>query len=296
MSNSDKTTKGKFYIMFNEMFLFYGNDVYKLGKAKDISNRLNGYTTSYIEPPEIKFLSKVCKNYNLLEKNIFNKLAKQRIKPNREFFKLTNIKETKQIIELEVERINNLSIDEIELELKQPNVNKPKPNKPTIDKHNDDILNFYLLLKSDIHLNELKELEPNNKALNKVLLLRQFEEQNKIKNLDINFDESNPQMNITDDNLNLIKKVFRITKDKPTNIKELNKFYIGMLRNIIGNLELIKTDSKTNTNNKNSKDLKYIWNEELNKQLFEVNLNMSQNYFNFDILKRLKMDFGKNNR
>ncbi len=279
MSNSDKTTKGKFYIMFNEMFLFYGNDVYKLGKAKDISNRLNGYTTSYIEPPEIKFLSKVCKNYNLLEKNIFNKLAKQRIKPNREFFKLTNIKETKQIIELEVERINNLSIDEIELELKQPNI------KPKVIKQIDNILNFLLLLSSDEYLNELKE--PNNKTINKLLLLRQFEKDNFIKKLDINFDESKPQINISDDNLILIKKVFRITKDKPSNIKELNKFYIGMLRNTIGNLDVIKSKETTDKNNKFS--LKYIWNEELIKQLVDEKVLNSYKYFDNDILKRLEL-------
>ncbi len=165
------------------------------------------------------------------------------------------------------------------------------------DEYNfNSFFNFSKLLKSDEYLNELKEQEDKLKiktvdtTLNKILLLRQFERDNFIKKLDINFDESKPQINIPDDKFKLIKKVFRITKNKPSNIKELNKFYIGMLRNIIGNLEVIKTDSKTNTNNKNSKDLKYNWNEGLNKQLFEVNLNMSQKYFDDDILKRLKLE------
>jgi hypothetical protein len=42
------------------MFKFYGNNnVFKLGKTNDITQRMTGYTTSYIDPVEIKYLSKL---------------------------------------------------------------------------------------------------------------------------------------------------------------------------------------------------------------------------------------------
>jgi hypothetical protein len=63
MSELDNNVPGYIYVMQNEMFNFYGSDVYKIGKAKDIEQRMIGYTTSYIEPVEIKFSSKKCKNY-----------------------------------------------------------------------------------------------------------------------------------------------------------------------------------------------------------------------------------------
>ena len=82
---SDNT--GYIYIMFNIVFRQYGDDVYKIGKAKDVAKRMNGYITSYIDPPEIKYISSHCDNCSLVETIIFHKLRTQRINPNREFFK-----------------------------------------------------------------------------------------------------------------------------------------------------------------------------------------------------------------
>ena len=52
---------GHVYIIYNDMYVTvrykqYGDDVYKIGKAKDITKRLNAYTTSYITPVELLFL------------------------------------------------------------------------------------------------------------------------------------------------------------------------------------------------------------------------------------------------
>ncbi len=59
--------------------------------------RLNNYTTtSYLEPVEIKYLSP---RVNIAESKIFNRLSKNRMKPNREFFKIENLKEVIDIIE-----------------------------------------------------------------------------------------------------------------------------------------------------------------------------------------------------
>ena len=67
-SNDDIINKeGYIYIMYNEMFNYYGDDVYKIGKAKDIGKRMHGYTTSYIKPVEIKYASIKCSDCSLIE-------------------------------------------------------------------------------------------------------------------------------------------------------------------------------------------------------------------------------------
>ena len=50
------------------MFNYYGDDVYKIGKAKDIGKRMYGYTTSYIKPVEIKYASIKCKIMLIINK------------------------------------------------------------------------------------------------------------------------------------------------------------------------------------------------------------------------------------
>ena len=100
---------GYIYILFNEMFNFYGTDVFKIGKAMDVGKRMNGYTTSYIKPVEIKFMSEKCINHSLAEQIIFDRLLNFRMKLNREFFK-GDLSVFIQIIEDVINRINTLSI------------------------------------------------------------------------------------------------------------------------------------------------------------------------------------------
>ena len=78
---------GCIYILYNEVYNYYGDNVYKIGKTKDIYKRLSAYTTSYIKPCEIKFISLNCNDYSKAEMLIFNRLKKYRIINNREFFK-----------------------------------------------------------------------------------------------------------------------------------------------------------------------------------------------------------------
>ena len=100
---------GYIYILFNEMFNFYGTDVFKIGKAMDVGKRMNGYTTSYIKPVEIKFMSEKCINHSLAEQIIFDRLLNFRMKLNRDFFK-GDLSVFIQIIEDVINRINTLSI------------------------------------------------------------------------------------------------------------------------------------------------------------------------------------------
>jgi hypothetical protein len=282
----DNNNKGYFYVLYNEMFNYYGKNVFKLGKTNDINIRLKGYTTSYIEPCEIKYLSTEVKNYNLLEKLIFKHFKQNRIKPNREFFKIDNLKLVSEYVEKEIERINNLTENDILLEIIKLNKEAMNKYKYTTSKPKNEInetIKKELNLDTDIkQINYLNTIDYFNLNLDnyKIKLIREFEENNKIKQLDINFNNSKPEINITDDELKLIKKVFRITKSKPVNVKELNKFYIGMIRNITGCLDIVKSE---NTKDKNNKSITfYNFDKELIKTIVRLNNNIQIQFLVFE--------------
>ena len=118
MTDTKEIKEGHIYIIFNEVFNYYGDNVFKLGKAMDIEKRLSGYTTSYIDNTEVKFLSELCCDYSLAELIIFDRLKSSRIKHNREFFK-GNINDFILIIEDVVKKVNDKSITVREKQLKK---------------------------------------------------------------------------------------------------------------------------------------------------------------------------------
>lgn len=84
MKNNE--VNGYIYCLFNECFLFYGVNVYKIGKAKNIAGRKSDYITPYLDEPKIIIASSPVKNYTVAEQIVFNRLRKYRIKQEREFF------------------------------------------------------------------------------------------------------------------------------------------------------------------------------------------------------------------
>ena len=104
--NDCEIFSGYIYIIFNEMYLFYGENYKKIGKTKCIDNRMCGYTTSYIKPLEILYSSELCKNCTLAEKVIFQKLKDYRVVNNREFFNV-ELKIAVNIIKSVISDINN---------------------------------------------------------------------------------------------------------------------------------------------------------------------------------------------
>ena len=88
MKNKNNIIKeGYLYCMFNEIFKFYGDDVYKLGNTMDVKKRLLNYVTSYLNPSKIIILSKKLADKYLGEQMLFDFLKEYRIKENKEFFK-----------------------------------------------------------------------------------------------------------------------------------------------------------------------------------------------------------------
>ena len=107
-----------------------------------------------------------------------------------------------------------------------------------------------------------------DEVANKILLLRKFEKDNNIIPFDIVFESTGIKINIKDDEFKYLQTVFRMEKNKPSNKNELQKFYIGILRNIFGHLNII--DSKK-TKTKERKDITtYSFNNELNSKLFKL--------------------------
>jgi hypothetical protein len=72
-------TKGYIYIIKNDMYNYYGSNVYKIGKAKDIKSRANNYTTYYINKCDILYESIVVNDYSLCEGIIFKIIDKYRL-------------------------------------------------------------------------------------------------------------------------------------------------------------------------------------------------------------------------
>jgi len=83
--SEDITEEGYIYVLYNPMYDRYG-EIYKIGQAKDITDRLKSYTTSYPEESEIKYSIKH-PYYKDLEKVVHLKLKDYRMSSNREFFK-----------------------------------------------------------------------------------------------------------------------------------------------------------------------------------------------------------------
>jgi hypothetical protein len=63
-----------------------GKNVYKIGKAKNVENRMKGYVTAYAEQCVV-VVEAIFDNVAKAEKMVFDQLIMYRMKTNREFFK-----------------------------------------------------------------------------------------------------------------------------------------------------------------------------------------------------------------
>ena len=82
-----KPNQGFLYCLHNEIFKFYGDDLYKCGNSVDTDKRLCQYTTSYPMPSEILLTSDSFFDKSFAETLLFFYLKDFKFKPNREFIK-----------------------------------------------------------------------------------------------------------------------------------------------------------------------------------------------------------------
>ena len=104
---------GYLYCLYNEVYKYYGEDVYKLGREININQCLNKYKTSYIKPSIIEISLKV-KDIKGAEKILFRELRKYKVKNNREFYKV-ELKVIKEVFNF----IEKLSDDEFKKEINE---------------------------------------------------------------------------------------------------------------------------------------------------------------------------------
>jgi hypothetical protein len=78
--------EGHIYCLHNNIYKYYGDNVYKCGNTSDMNKRIVSYTTSYIEKSNVVLLSDKYIDKNIAELLLFNYLKEYRLKSNREFF------------------------------------------------------------------------------------------------------------------------------------------------------------------------------------------------------------------
>ena len=76
--------EGYVYVLYNPIYDKYG-EIYKIGQAKNLNDRINSYSTFYPEESEIKYFIKH-KYYKEIEKIVHLKLKNYRMNIKREFF------------------------------------------------------------------------------------------------------------------------------------------------------------------------------------------------------------------
>jgi len=116
------STDGCVYVMYNEMFTYYG-ECYKIGCSNNVALRLQGYTTNFVNPCVIVCTSKQSPHYREMEKKVHSILHEHRLHGRREFFKC-NIDTIKAAIQI----VDQMTLDEMQTDLVEPPVERlPKP-------------------------------------------------------------------------------------------------------------------------------------------------------------------------
>lgn len=180
--------EGYLYCMYNEVYIFYGNNVYKLGQTNDFDIRLKGYCTPYIKPCELMYLSEKIRNKVLAENILFEILAEYRITDSREFFKCDlNIIQNAidRVVKLfdehtddELYKLYNNEIYNVNNIIKSANISDVEydviKSKPHITPNELNLANKYLMMKMFVvNLADLgEEFIVNN--FNKMHVMRRY--------------------------------------------------------------------------------------------------------------------------
>lgn len=102
----DKCKKGYIYVLFNQMYKYYGENIYKIGETENCGKRIYDYSTPYIENPLMVYKSQLLIDCRLAESLIFDRLKDCRLRHNREFFRcpIERIKST-------IDEVSSLLLD-----------------------------------------------------------------------------------------------------------------------------------------------------------------------------------------
>ena len=255
------------------------------------------------------------------EKREFNKETKKAMTKKMkeiETEKINNYINETNLYNKEIEKIDNGDIDNINDKIFLNNVNEKDIYKKMIDrkkflKLEDNQLEDYKFLLNDefnynSYFNFLKAFKTNkviseqlinnkqnnmnvkllNSTNNKIILLRKFEKDNNIAPFDINFEKNDDiNVNLNDDKFKHVQDIFRISKSKPTDKNGLKKLYIGMLKNIFGTLEIIK--SKRFKTKERKEIITYTFNNDLIDKLFKLAFKSNKSCFDDQLLTTINI-------
>lgn len=102
--------EGYYYIIYNNIFQHYDNNVYIINTTNNIYNDINIYKKAYISPCDIKYISDKCINIQLAKKIIDNKLLLFKYK-NSSFFYKNELNNLITIIQDTIDNINNNNLN-----------------------------------------------------------------------------------------------------------------------------------------------------------------------------------------
>jgi hypothetical protein len=101
--------------------------------------------------------------------------------------------------------------------------------------------NFQYLMKNNEFLKQQLNFKTNKNVITKILLLREFETKMNIDKLDIQMNNFNIDKieKLNENEIKHFQNIFRTTKTQINTYKQIQKFYIGLIKNICGELNII---------------------------------------------------------
>jgi hypothetical protein len=244
--------------------------------------------------------------FNLIEKGETKKLnIKQNIKQTNLIDKMKH-EEIEKFIEIcfNDDPETNVNIEDINyvLLLKRNEI-LGLNNKEDVEKYKlfiqdeyalNNLFNFQKLFRTNEFIDEkLKEKNTLSKRVKnlsttytKINLLRYFEKMYNINRLDMEFKDITPEKQLTKEDKSLFSNVFRTKKGNLKTKENIIKYYVGLLKNICGDLPLIKSSQIGR-----AKDRKrvYTLNEELMKHLIYLTKqkNPTLKHYNLELIEKL---------
>jgi len=268
---------------FFEMYCYneYVKDTYRTNIKKHYKLILeeNGFILSSsgncnnIELEKTKEMKKEVKEEQLKKFEEFKKLNKESTEYNNK--KYDNFKEN----------IKFLGLNELENE--------------TLDKYKEEIVfskqlenhikTINMFKSYDYIKSKVKEENENafyitiyNSSYNKIKYIKEMEQKYNIHFLNKEFNDRNEEkIEMSDEEYNKMKIIFRSEKEKPKTYDDLKKIYVGLIKNITGN-KLIELKRETKKNEEGKKNYNYS----VNKKVLDYHLNLylhkNKNHNNLD--------------
>ena len=269
---------------FFELFCYnaYVADIYNTNKTLHYQEILTnaGFELSTIG--EVKKLNKdTSAELDLIIKNIDEEIFNN-------FVETGTTTSTNLLANIELLKLSNVETDVI-VEYKDILMKTPAL---------DTYLNVIKICKDEqFILNKVYEIERDNfsvgninSSYHKVKIVMDLEKKMNIQRLDVGVNAKNVNFfDIPNNEYDLIKKVFKAGRVKPTNAYELIKLYVSMLKNITCP-DFILTTRGTKTNDRT---IKYKLNTDLVKKYIELNKYSNTFLSNFDDAVLTKLNIVK---